>query len=238
MTHAIRLATAVPAAALLLAASAPGGAAPGPAAGDGAPAPQVVPNETARAQDSLPVASEPPAEVREALDQEQAEERAGRGTGARGRSTAAPEPEAARLDSLTTEVASQLRCPVCRSQSVLESTASLAREMQSVIREKLAAGQSPDQVKAYFVDKYGSWILLRPEPRGMGLLVYLLPALALLGGGWVVARSLRRWTGTDESAEPAGETSRDFRELRDFSEEERSWLRSELSERNQGSQPL
>lgn len=102
---------------------------------------------------------------------------------------------AAELDGLAARVASQLRCPVCRNQSVLESSAELAREMQRVIRERLASGESPEQVKAYFVSRYGSWILLKPEPRGVNLLVYVAPALAFLLGGGLVARQLRRWAG-------------------------------------------
>lgn len=101
--------------------------------------------------------------------------------------------EGARLDSLTAAVAGRLRCPVCRNQSVLESTAELSRRMQSVIRERLSRGESPEQVEAYFVDKYGPWILLKPEPRGLNLLVYLLPAAALAAGTWIAWRAIRRW---------------------------------------------
>ena len=101
----------------------------------------------------------------------------------------------AELDQLTAEVGAQLRCLVCRSQSVAESPTELAREMQELIRERLAAGESPDEVKAYFVSRYGEVILLRPEPRGVNLLVYLIPALLVLGGALLVGRNLRRWSG-------------------------------------------
>ncbi|MFQ5889114.1 MAG: cytochrome c-type biogenesis protein CcmH [Gemmatimonadota bacterium] len=107
--------------------------------------------------------------------------------------------EPAELDALTARVAAQLRCPVCRNQSVLESSAELAREMQSVIRERLAAGETPEQVRAYFVSRYGEWILLKPEARGLNLLVYLLPAVATFGGAIFLYRRLRRW-----AARPAG----------------------------------
>lgn len=153
-----------------------------------------------------------------------------------------------RVDSLTTRVSSQLRCPVCRSQSVLESSSDLAERMQAVIRDRLARGDSPAEVRAYFVDKYGEWILLRPEPEGINLLVYVLPALALVGGGWAVVRQLRRWstdgvTGGDAGAGRAGGGGeRDARDpagpggitsdLDDLSEEDREWLEREMERRS------
>lgn len=102
--------------------------------------------------------------------------------------------DSARLDALTARVADQLRCPVCRSQSVLESSSTLAREMKAEIRRRLAAGESPEEVKAYFVSRYGEWILLRPPAEGLNLMVYVLPPLLLVGGGLLVWALLRRWS--------------------------------------------
>lgn len=114
-------------------------------------------------------------------------------------------PQAARtddaaLDRLTAEVADQLRCPVCRNQSVLESSSQLARSMQGVIRERLGAGESPEEVKAYFVARYGDWILLKPRARGINLAIYLLPAALVLGGGLFVRARLKAWRGAGASA--------------------------------------
>ena len=101
----------------------------------------------------------------------------------------------AELDSLTRSVASQLRCPVCQGESILDSPASLAQEMRTLVRTQLAQGKSPDDVKAYFVSKYGEWILLAPPASGFTLLVYALPLAALLLGAAVVFFAVRRWTG-------------------------------------------
>lgn len=107
----------------------------------------------------------------------------------------------ARLDELTARVASKLRCPVCRNQSVLESSSTLAREMQAEIKRRLARGESPEEVKAYFVSRYGEWVLLKPRAEGINLVVYLFPALVLLGGGLLAWRLVRRWTGRDGEEE-------------------------------------
>lgn len=115
------------------------------------------------------------------------------------------------LEARVRQVASELRCPVCQGESIQDSPASLAQEMKAIVREQLAAGRTPDEVKAYFVEKYGEWILLRPKARGWNMMVYLLPLLALLGGAVVLARATRRWStsGTPTPAEPVQEETVD-----------------------------
>lgn len=129
-------------------------------------------------------------EAREAADR-----RAVGDDSTRPRGAAAPLSDA-ELDRLTAEVADQLRCPVCRNQSVLESSSELARGMQAVMRERLAAGESPEEVRAYFVARYGEWILLQPPARGINWIVYLLPAALVLGGGLLLRSRIRTWRAT------------------------------------------
>lgn len=66
--------------------------------------------------------------------------------------------------------------------------------MRGVVRDQLAAGRSPEDVKQYFVDKYGEWILLEPEARGFNLLVYVLPIAAIVAGAAVIVLAVRRWS--------------------------------------------
>jgi cytochrome c-type biogenesis protein CcmH len=154
---------------------------------------------------------------------------------------------AAEIDQMTAELAAQLRCPVCRNQSVLESSSGLAREMQSVIRDRLSAGETPDEVKAYFVSRYGDWILLRPEPKGINLVVYLLPAAALLAGAGLLVRQIRRWASSETDLEatvaetqtavsqataeanvaPASQTEADL-SRKALSEEDEEWIREQI----------
>lgn len=105
------------------------------------------------------------------------------------------------LEAAVRRIASELRCPVCQGLSLQDSPTELAQEMKAVIREQLAAGRSAEEVRAYFVSKYGEWILLEPEPRGFNLLVYVLPALALVAGVAVVVASVRRWSRAAVGAE-------------------------------------
>jgi cytochrome c-type biogenesis protein CcmH len=99
----------------------------------------------------------------------------------------------AELEAQTRAVSALLRCPVCQGESIQDSPADLAVEMRAVVRDQLAAGRTPDEVKAYFVARYGEWILLAPPARGFNLLLYLLPFALLIFGGGVLFASARRW---------------------------------------------
>jgi cytochrome c-type biogenesis protein CcmH len=100
------------------------------------------------------------------------------------------------LEATTKALASELRCPVCQGLSIQDSPSELALDMRDVIKEQLRAGRSPEEVRQYFLDKYGEWILLEPRPQGFNLVVYLLPVAALLGGLAIVWRAVRRWTAS------------------------------------------
>jgi len=96
------------------------------------------------------------------------------------------------------EVAAQLRCVVCQSLSVADSPSETAHEMKDIIRERLAAGESPEQVRAYFVEKYGTWILLSPPRQGFSLLVWVVPFAGLGLGLVLVLFVVRRWSRRPE----------------------------------------
>jgi cytochrome c-type biogenesis protein CcmH len=92
------------------------------------------------------------------------------------------------------DVASQLRCVVCQSLSVADSPSETAHQMKDIIRERLIAGESPEQVRAYFVEKYGTWILLSPPRQGFNLLVWVVPFVGLGLGLVLVLIVVRRWS--------------------------------------------
>jgi len=101
---------------------------------------------------------------------------------------------AAAPDEATVQaVAAQLRCVVCQNLSVADSPSETANQMRAIIRQHLADGETPEQVVAYFVDKYGIWILLAPPRRGFNLVVWVTPFAGLLVGLVVVAVVVHRW---------------------------------------------
>ncbi|MDA1080431.1 MAG: cytochrome c-type biogenesis protein CcmH [Gemmatimonadetes bacterium] len=98
------------------------------------------------------------------------------------------------LEARTSALASTLRCPVCQGLSIQDSPSELAQQMRSVVRDHLAAGKTDREVRAYFISKYGEWILLSPQPYGFNLLVYALPVFLLVGGLGFVVMKVRSWT--------------------------------------------
>ena len=107
------------------------------------------------------------------------------------------------LESRTTAVASTLRCPVCQGESIQDSPAELAKQMRAVVKERLRAGETPEQVQAYFMSKYGEWILLEPRKTGLNILLYALPVMLVLGGLVIVAVLVKKWTAPEPSAGPS-----------------------------------
>lgn len=115
--------------------------------------------------------------------------------GARAQATPAPTTIGdSALEARVKEVASQLRCPVCQGLSLQDSPSELSQEMKNLVREQLRSGKSPAEVRAYFINRYGEWILLEPQAHGFNWVVYALPVLLLVGGGGALTVAVRRWT--------------------------------------------
>ncbi|CAN5865553.1 hypothetical protein BH23GEM9_BH23GEM9_10470 [soil metagenome] len=126
--------------------------------------------------------------------------------------TAAPQGrivEETQLDRQTRELASQLRCVVCQGLSLQDSPSQLAQEMRAIVREKLEEGLTAAEVRAYFVQRYGEWVLLQPEPKGFNLLVYIMPVAVLLGGAGFVFFQARSWTRQANPESGSGQDSAD-----------------------------
>lgn len=90
------------------------------------------------------------------------------------------------------EVGRELRCLVCQNQSIEDSDASLARDLRLLVRERIAAGDSNEQVVRFVHERYGDFVLLRPPVRASTMLLWASPVLALLGGGALAWTILRR----------------------------------------------
>jgi cytochrome c-type biogenesis protein CcmH len=96
------------------------------------------------------------------------------------------------LEEQTLRLAAELRCPVCQNLSVADSPSEMATQMREVIHEKLKNGESPEQIRSYFVTRYGEWILLSPARQGFNWLAWLLPFVAILGGLGIIVLTIRR----------------------------------------------
>jgi cytochrome c-type biogenesis protein CcmH len=107
------------------------------------------------------------------------------------------------LDRRARELSARLRCPVCQSQSIEESNSTIAREMRAIVRERLAAGDSEDEIEQYFLERYGGSVLLDPRPEGVNLAVYILPAIALIAGIAIIIIAARKWLRPAGSASSA-----------------------------------
>jgi cytochrome c-type biogenesis protein CcmH len=103
------------------------------------------------------------------------------------------------LEARTAVVASQLRCPVCQGLSIQDSPSELSQQMRAVVKDQLREGKTPEEVKAYFISKYGEWILLEPPAHGINVFVYALPLLVIAAGLGVIVVAVRKWTHTPTS---------------------------------------
>lgn len=95
------------------------------------------------------------------------------------------------LEARAREISDGLRCPVCRNESIDESLSEVARDIRLMVRERLVAGGSDDQIVQAVVARYGEYVLLRPTANGANLVLWLAPAAMLLAGlgiGWGVVR--------------------------------------------------
>jgi cytochrome c-type biogenesis protein CcmH len=95
------------------------------------------------------------------------------------------------LEARARAVGAELRCLVCRNQSIDDSEADLAHDLRVLVRERISAGDSDAQVVAYIRSRYGDFVLLRPPVTIGTLLLWAGPVLILLFGGIAVARFYR-----------------------------------------------
>ena len=85
-----------------------------------------------------------------------------------------------------------IRCLTCQSQSIADSDASMAGDLRSEIRERIARGEKPEHIRCWLIERYGDWISY--EPGGDPLLwpLWGVPLLLLSGGGALAATRIRR----------------------------------------------
>jgi cytochrome c-type biogenesis protein CcmH len=96
------------------------------------------------------------------------------------------------LEARARDISLNLRCLVCQNQSIDDSNAELAKDLRVLVRERLVAGDSDQQVIDYVVDRYGDFVLLKPPVKPVTYLLWAAPVLVLLFGGSIVILAARR----------------------------------------------
>ncbi|MEQ9879557.1 cytochrome c-type biogenesis protein [Pectobacterium aroidearum] len=90
------------------------------------------------------------------------------------------------------ELTMQLRCPKCQNNSIADSNSMIASDMRQKVYELMQQGQTKEQVVDYMVDRYGYFVTYEPPITPFTLLLWLLPALFLAAGGWIIIRRAHR----------------------------------------------
>jgi cytochrome c-type biogenesis protein CcmH len=113
-------------------------------------------------------------------------------------------PLAPELEARVQTLGKELRCAVCQGLSVADSPSSMARAQLDMVRELVASGKSDQEVRDYFVARYGEWVLLQPKAEGFNWLVWLGPGLLVVGGFALILRQLKpQPEGAPAAAAPA-----------------------------------
>ncbi len=98
-------------------------------------------------------------------------------------------------EELARAIMKDIRCLQCQNQSIEDSNAGIAKDLRMVVRERIALGDSPDNVRAYLVDRYGDWVLLEPPVKTSTYFLWASPFLFLVFIIYMVLRSRKPAAG-------------------------------------------
>jgi cytochrome c-type biogenesis protein CcmH len=96
------------------------------------------------------------------------------------------------LETRARAISAELRCMVCQNQSIDDSNAELAKDLRVLVRDRIRAGDSDQQVMEYIVSRYGDFVLLKPPVAFNTLMLWGMPVLLLLIGGAMIYRQASR----------------------------------------------
>lgn len=105
------------------------------------------------------------------------------------------------LEARARALSTELRCLVCQNETIDDSDAQLAKDLRILVRERIQAGDSDQQVKDFLVDRYGEFVLLKPPVRGWGWLLWLTPPVLLVAGVAASVMAMRRRRAEGDGAE-------------------------------------
>jgi cytochrome c-type biogenesis protein CcmH len=119
------------------------------------------------------------------------------------------------LEERARDISAGLRCLVCRNESIDDSNAELARDLRLLVRERLVAGDSNEEVVDFVVDRYGEYVLLKPRSGGSNLLLWMAGPI-MLGAGLVMAGIYLRGRARTPEREVACLSEAEERRLREI----------------------
>lgn len=102
--------------------------------------------------------------------------------------TQLPDPE---QETEARELMESLRCLVCQGQSIADSDADMAADMRAMVRRRIAAGEDPDEIREWLIDRYGRWITYEPPFDAVTWPLWLLPLLLVGAGLWLARKRFR-----------------------------------------------
>jgi cytochrome c-type biogenesis protein CcmH len=103
--------------------------------------------------------------------------------------TQLPDP---RQEALARDLMDEVRCLVCQGQSIADSDADMAGDMRSHIRRRIEAGETPEQIRAWLVERYGNWVTYDPPLEPLTWPLWAAPLLLLVGGFFLARGRFRR----------------------------------------------
>lgn len=118
------------------------------------------------------------------------------------------------LEAQARALMKEIRCLVCQNQSIEDSNADLARDLRQIVRERIALGDSPENVRAFLVDRYGDWVLLKPPVKTSTYFLWASPFFVIV---ILAALILQRRRAT---IEPAPLSEEEAEELKKIMEDE------------------
>ena len=98
----------------------------------------------------------------------------------------------AKQEAKAQKLMQEIRCLVCQGQSIADSDAELAGDMRDLVRRRIAAGEKPEHIRAWLIERYGDWISYRPSAKPIAWPLWAAPIILLIFGGAVAAGRLRR----------------------------------------------
>ncbi|MEP2102109.1 MAG: cytochrome c-type biogenesis protein [Parasphingorhabdus sp.] len=95
-------------------------------------------------------------------------------------------------EAAASELMEELRCLKCQSQSIADSNAPMAGDMRSQVRERIAAGQTPEQIRSWLIERYGNWVTYDPPVTAVTWPLWIAPIFMVIAALWLARGRFRR----------------------------------------------